>query len=149
MKDFSNYHDVYRRRVSRNYSPQEQNQISKEMLRMQQYQYDAMYKVKYDEFIGRLSTYFHKHLPYQECTSKIEHQSFRKVSGAGYISGFMKRHSKNIVRKYLLDNDGIWYEVDRAENPSLGFPVTDETLEAFAVDIKHDYQYNKGNDIND
>ncbi|MFV2049639.1 hypothetical protein CJ195_21900 [Bacillus sp. UMB0899] len=109
---------------------------------MQQYQYDAMYKVKYHDFIKQFSGYVSEYLS-NDFISKIDHQEIKHSTGGhSYLHGFHKQYG-NQFRRYTLDQNGKWFEVTKSWYVGLGNEVTEDTVKAFIIDIYHEYYMNK------
>lgn len=108
---------------------------------MEKYHYEAMFTVKYDEIISKMYLYLHEKTP-AEAVPLIKHTSLEYYTKQYNLKGFTKEYN-NVYRRYLLSKEGIWYETDLSSSVSLGYEVTDITLEAFALKVKDKYYINK------
>ncbi len=106
-----------------------------------QNEYDIMYKVEYDDFIRKLSHVILDVVPEIDIRD-IEHQEVHYyIGGNRYLKGFYKLY-RNAKKKYTLGMDGLWYESPIYEIGK-GYPVTENTLRTFAIDIFHEYHMNE------
>ena len=129
MKDYSEW-----------MNPQTNQQQQKQEV-FQQYQYDAKYKVAYEEMIRKYSAYLHEIAPYLT-HEDIEHVQFKHMLGGYYLQGFYKRYGKQL-RRFIFDRDGKWFEAPALEWASLGHETNDDTIKAFIIDMYHEYWRNK------
>ncbi|WP_449619973.1 hypothetical protein [Robertmurraya sp. Marseille-Q9965] len=137
-----NFIETHKRRIEQ---PQIDRLEQERQRDIQRYQYDCKFNAEKDKFIPRLYDHF-KQLPL-ECRSQIKLQTC--VHKFGYFREISVQY-KNIGRRYRMDSEGNWFELPDLHSyfTILGYPINDDTLESFAVDIKRKY-YIERNEVNE
>ncbi|KLT15900.1 hypothetical protein [Neobacillus vireti] len=104
---------------------------------IQKYHYDAKFNVEVGKFLGKLHEVF-SHLS-EDCISQIKYE---RVNYSTY-KGYNVKFNNNVGRRYLMDKKGAWHETPNLMNwwLCLGYPVTDDTLESFKVDIQTEFYW--------
>ncbi|GGJ80506.1 hypothetical protein GGR02_003481 [Anoxybacillus voinovskiensis] len=104
-----------------------------------EYHYNAMYKVKHREIMQKIIQYLNEYQPKRLSMKDISYSPLNYYVGYNHyhLKGFVLEYG-NIKRQYKLEKIGDWYEneygfVDR------GHLVTDDTIKAFVIELNHEY----------
>jgi len=106
---------------------------------MDEYHYNAMYKVKHREIMQKIINYLNEYHPKRLSMKDISYSPLSYYVGYNhyYLKGFVLEYG-SIKRQYKLEKSGDWYENEYGF-VGQGYLVTDDTLKAFVIDLNHEY----------
>lgn len=106
---------------------------------MDEYHYNAMYKVKHLEIMQKIVKYLNEYQPRRLSIKDISYSDLDYYAGFNHynLKGFVLEYGR-IKRKYKLEKNGEWYENEYGF-VGQGHLVTDYTLKAFVVDLNQEY----------